>query len=234
MIKKTRYRFNFRKFIINVFVLILFAAGMFHLKLFISDIIAHRESEKYNIGILKKALENAGAENTYRIASDFIRKFPDSEYTGFAYFITGKYYYENGRYEDAVRDFQKSLDRYLEEELRIILYLHLSYNYMCLNDIVSSSEYAQKVYELLEDGKLKLLAAFQLGLCYSAFKLYDDAISKFEEVYAKSDDSELAGQAEQEKLKILRKLDLAKAEKFEKILINKYSGKTENEEKISP
>ena len=231
---KTKYRFNFRKFVINIILLILFVGISFFLKIYISDIIAHRESEKYNIVILKRAVQSAGEDSTYVIAQDFLKKFPQSDYKGYAYFITGKYYYEKGDYKKAIADFQKASDNYLEEELRIILYLHISYNYMCINDIVSSSEYAGKVYELLEKGKLKSLAAFQLGLCYSAFKLFDEAILKFEEVSENSEDIELVTQAEQEKLKILKKLDLQKAEKFEKILINKYNQENYNEEKISP
>ncbi|MCK9224925.1 MAG: tetratricopeptide repeat protein [Candidatus Muirbacterium halophilum] len=231
---KTKYRFNFKKFALNVFILIVFIIISFFLKLHISDIITHRESEKYNIVILKRAVQSAGNINTYKIAQDFLNKFPKSDYKGYAYFITGKYYYEKGDYKKAIADFQKASDNYLEEELKIILYLHISYNYMCINDIVSSSEYANKVYELLEKGKLKSLAAFQLGLCYSAFKLFDEAILKFEEVSEKSEDDELIRQAEEEKLKILKKLDLQKAEKFEKIIINKYNQDNYNEKKISP
>ncbi len=230
IMKKKKYRFNLKRFFLNFTLLLVLIILLFQSVSMMREYLNRQKNEEYFVDFLKKSMKSAGSEETFRIAREFEDKYPDSEYIGYAWFIEGKYHYERGDYRKSVLLFQKASEKLLDNELRVILYLHMSYNYMCLTDIVASSEYAQKVYDLLETGKLKALAAFQLGLCNRAFKLYDKAIFYFEQVDEITDDVELIKQAAIEKLGILKKVDLKKAEKFEIIFKKRFSGEIDEKE----
>ncbi|MFA5478567.1 MAG: hypothetical protein WC002_04535 [Candidatus Muiribacteriota bacterium] len=228
--KKTKYRLKPQKLAFAVLVIIVILTLSYILNLAIN----HYKNEQLNKEKLENRLQSLVNkdinEEDLNFVLSYIQKFPQSHYNGYAYFIIGKYYYEIEKYDEAVNAFNKALNYYIEDEIKIILMLHLSYTYMLSGDYISSHEYAEKIYNSVESGKLKALAAFQLGLCYAGFKIYDKAIEFFDITYELSDkDFEFQKQALQEKLKILIKVDKHKAAALEKIIEERY-----NSEAVSP
>ncbi|PLX15992.1 MAG: hypothetical protein C0601_11565 [Candidatus Muiribacterium halophilum] len=211
MSKRKKYRFNYKRFFRTIFSMIFILIFFFSIYKGFIFFKNKQTTEEYYVNSLKMSIKKAGSENSYNIASEFIEKYPGSELLGYAYFSRGKYFYERMMYEKSLQEFQKASKYSLDTDIKILLQLHLSYAYMCLNDITSSMEYSLKVYDLLEKGKLKAFAAFQTGLCMSAFKMYEKAIYYFEKVIEYSPDEDLIKQAKLEKLKILKKVDLKKA-----------------------
>ncbi|MGM0608291.1 MAG: tetratricopeptide repeat protein [Candidatus Muiribacteriota bacterium] len=228
---KKKYKLNFKNFILFILVLSSFFYITYTFLNFKNRLELKNQEEINLFGKLKENVSNAHLSEVYEKADYFLKEFPSSPYSGYAYFIKGKFYYESQNYKEAAHNFQASRDFYLEKELRIIKYLHLSYTYMCMGDIISSYEYAQLVYETLESGKLKALAAFQLGACYSAFNILDRAVYYYDKVFEYSDDDTLEKQTLNEKLKIYKETDKVKASRLEKLLSKKYQDDREDNEK---
>jgi tetratricopeptide (TPR) repeat protein len=221
-IRKKKYKIKLSRFFFVIGFIVLFVFAFIWFKSYVIKKLSYKENEKNYVLLLQKG---GSTKAMYKIANKFLEKYPNSLYIGYAYFYIGKYFYEKEEYKKSVKYFQEALKNYLDEDKKILVFLHLSYDYLYLGDILASMEFAQKIYDILEKGKMKALASYQLAICYRVFKLYDKSLYYLDKALSFTDDRDIIMRVEKEKLSIYKKIDLKKAKKYEIILKEKYKGK---------
>jgi tetratricopeptide (TPR) repeat protein len=144
--------------------------------------LSHQASNYVMVGEYEEAVEISDAE------VDILENDPDyKDYAWGYYTYTGRgvCYYELGRYDEAIGDFQTLIDKY-ESELEPLAHRYLGMIYTEKGDTEKAKQNYDKAVELYSgqiESKPDSYGAYSdRGLCYISLDEYDLAISDFEKV----------------------------------------------------
>jgi TolA-binding protein len=112
----------------------------------------------------------------------YIEDADDEEFAANMQLRKGEMYFNTGKYEDAIAEYQKIIDKFPDTQTVGDAYFWLGWSYYKLNKLTQAEEYFQYMWENYPNHALADEAFFRYGFIQYEKKVYEEAIDVFDQL----------------------------------------------------